>query len=626
MTKSVEREQKAIKIAEAHSSLGGFIFGILIELIAVSKKAFEVVGLAFFMLNWVNEAFTLTWQSIAFKWSHSKNLHKTGSLLVEWIKFIFSSFMVFGSALLVGTAQVASLGIMLILSPFICLIKAIYYLIRTITVDNQQEAEVHFSDFKKNIIAGIISGLLGICIATLIYVPALPLAAAVCLATFICLIVVPPIVLGLGSQLLSLGKSWLNSLNKLWRKKQGLQGPGYLYDFKSGEDLDNQKLETHIIYVDKLEKDGFGHKFLSYRIKDAQGFVCKGTFKQELLPQDGVWPKYPGDNELKKLRPHFDLFATSLLQAIRQPETDVPLIKRPVVNFKPQLNSHSGVKIASATPKILALSKDLANYHAKEDHYHAHLSIKAKLSVNELILDANRQIERLKSHSGSFFQESKRQQKIEALEILIRVISQWNNLYQNKRARYGNYNSIILDSETEISRVLNPHLDENSVANREIIIKRIEQYVLVNFPDAYQSFFREQGSVATTFQQGFDLMRRMKTQNELDEEKYAIEAELTILKNKFLGFRGHFTNDEQQIKYQNSVQLLFDLFSGLKTNVVEKINSNVELKFSQKANGARWKLSQRIIDFKDSENLFFEEKGFFGDELDHSDLRPINYY
>ncbi|MBA2651078.1 MAG: hypothetical protein H0U73_02220 [Tatlockia sp.] len=620
MTIDIKREKKAARMAEAHLNIGGFIFGVLIELMAISKKAFAAIGQSFFFLSWVNEAFGLAWQSLSYKWSYNKNLDKTGGLVVEWLKFILSTIMLFGSALLVGTVQIAAFGVILALTPFICLVRAAYYFAKAVLTDNPKVAEAHFDQVKTNVSSALISGFLGMCIAALIYIPALPLAVTATLATIVCAVLIPPISVGFIKQMVDLWTNLAQGISKLWRKHQGLQGPGYRYDVQSGETLDNNQLKKNIIYVDKLAKDAEGDLFLSYRFKDELEIIREGTFKQYALPDEKLadWPKNLSKKELKKLKPHFDLFAPSLLQAVKPSTVDgisknLRQLEQPAISFKPVLSPKATTKeLPLYSSKGTVFREKQKNYHRKERNvYLAHLSAPDLKSVEELTAETARQIKLLTSHPASFFQDKKRQDKIESLHILTRALNQWSDLYQNKSSPALNYNSIVLDDKTEISRVINPHLDFNISANREIIIKRIEQYILVQYPEAYQSFFRGKGSVATLFQQGFDLMRRMKTQEEINLERVAIENEIDNSEKKYVGLRGYFANDEEKTKHEESIKLLRDFLNGSATT--EDVNNNAELKASHRGNGTRYQLCQRIVEIHESEKLLYKKEDSLDD-------------
>src|SRR5438105_2453084 len=126
--------------------------------------------------------------------------------------------------------------------------------------DQPKEAEEHFENVKINVASGIISGIVGICLIALFYVPALPLAAVITAATIASLTIIPPVIIGLGVKLINFGSWMYRRIDKWWREKQGLQGPGNRYDITTGKGRTSESLEENIIYVDAIMKDDNGHQ------------------------------------------------------------------------------------------------------------------------------------------------------------------------------------------------------------------------------------------------------------------------------------------------------------------------------------------------------------------------------
>lgn len=573
--------------SKAHSGISGLVFSAVPPMIAWSKKAFETIGHSLFMANWVNESITLFWRTLSLHWAKNKNTRKSGSLLFDWLKFGVSTFMIFGAAILGGIATVAAFGVMLALNPAVCLAKATYFLGKMIASKKFEEREEHYSKFKKNIAGGIFSGVLGLCLASLILIPALPTAAAISLATIAATLTIPPVIIGLGAKIWQCGKWAVNKGKKWWRKKQGLQGPSYEYDLQAGTGLSDKKLQSKILYIDKLEEDGIGHRFLSYRFKDASGITHKGTFKEHALSAYGAWPNNMSD--LHKLRPHLN---TILLSAS----------KGGILPIKPVLAS-------STTQKTIKSISALYDSQPKQDatnqssDYYRHLSADKINSIEEVVEKIRQHATQLTHASTkSFFQKSKRQDKINALLILERVLTQWDGLFDKLKYQSSSseYYSIRLDENHVINNIANPHLDNNVVRNKEIIIKRVQQYVLENYPDAFQSFFREKGEVEFLFNQGFDLIRRMKSEAEIENKKEAILKKINEYQSNYQGMRRFFSTDAETKERATSIEYLRQY---LNNGDQRSIGEVPEMLSSVRGNGERFEIYQEICALKESDRF-----------------------
>lgn len=573
-------------LSEFQKGISGLAFGILPPIIAWSKKSFELLSHSFFLANWINEAITMFWQTLSLLWSSNKNMRKSGNLLFDWLKFGFTAFMIFGAAALGGVASVALFGVMLGLAPAVCLVKAAYFTGKMITSNNTEEREEHYAEVKKNAGGAFFSGVLGVCLTALILIPALPTAATIAAATIATTLILPPVVIGLGAKIYQFAKWMTDKTKKWWRKIQGLQGPGYEYDLQEGTTLGNYALKEKVLYVDELKKDGIGHRYLLYRFKDASGNIHKGTFKENALSAYDAWP----DNisEIHKLKPHLN---TILLSAS----------KGGILPFKPVL----GVNTEPVTMKnqLLSINEQQLVPAQKSFDYYRHLSEPKIHSIQELTEKIQQHLARLTQASEQdFFQSSKRQDKIKALRVLEQALTQWHRIFNEGKylSASSEYYSIILDQNNAIHNIANPHFDMNVTRNKDFFIKRIQQYVLENYPYAFQSFFREQGEVELVFKQGFDLIRRMKTAAEIDKEKEMIRDEISEYGASHQGVRRFLSTESETEERKASIAYLNHYLDNFDKRSIGEVP---EMLSSVKGKGKRFEIYQKIDALKESEDL-----------------------
>lgn len=210
-------------------------------------------------------------------------------------------------------------------------------------------------------------------------------------------------------------------------------------------------------------------------------------------------------------------------------------------------------------------------------------------------------------NSAGLFQEGKRLHKIQALEMLKNILHQWNYLFSQDLNIDDQYHrgSIQLSGNIIIDDISNLHKNPYSNFNKEKIIKRIKQHVFSTWPDAFQSFFKDQGQVELLFEQSFDYMRSMKSEHEISRGKDEIREEISACKKTYNNFYGKFAGEKKKAEHAS-------LMRSLKNMITNKNTNNFFTAKLKNQYRDYYKIYQRIRSLHQSEEELSQLKGRVG--------------
>lgn len=161
------------------------------------------------------------------------------------------------------------------------------------------------------------------------------------------------------------------------------------------------------------------------------------------------------------------------------------------------------------------------------------------------------------------FQKSKRLNKVDALKMLKQVLLQWDDAFiDGLRTNPSVQNSSIDLGKAFIDNVPNVHTNQYAARNKEKLIKRIKQHLFEQYPDAFQSFFEEKGQVELLFDEAFDCIRTMKSQQEIRKETDEIQKEIAAYRASHCGFFSKFNTTQAKAEREESMQYLEKRLDG----------------------------------------------------------------